>query len=194
MVSCLYAECFLLAVFFPLLQVGAKNKGGLYSFDVRDIHNQVTSLEQYRGKISLVVNVASECGYTDEHYRHLTEIYNELTIEKNEPFTVLAFPCNQFGNQEPDNNEEILKFAQTNYAATFPIFGKTNVAGRNPDPIYGYIKDSFHSEPTWNFWKYLIDEKGAVINGWGPRVTVKDIKENIVGAIKKLKTKSHGEL
>lgn len=83
--------------------------------------------------------MASECGYTDEHYKQLTQLQSELAEEKKEPFTVLGFPCNQFGNQEPYDNEAIQKFAKDQYDSNFPIFHKIDVIGNDIDAVYGFL-------------------------------------------------------
>ena len=87
-----------------------------------------------------MVNLASECGYTDTHYQELAAIYKELALKRKQPFTVLGFPCNQFGEQEPHDNKEIEKFARETYGVEFPIFGKLDVTGLTADPAFRYLK------------------------------------------------------
>ena len=99
-----------------------------------------------------MVNLASECGYTDSHYRELTSLYNELATEKGKPFSILGFPCNQFGEQEPHDNEEIEKFATETYGARFPIFAKTNVADLAANPAFRYLKG-------WRFFIKILTVK-----------------------------------
>ncbi|KAJ8305471.1 hypothetical protein KUTeg_016016 [Tegillarca granosa] len=139
---------------------------------------KITPLNKYRGQVTLVVNVASECGYTDGHYKALVQLQNELGGQGK--FNVLAFPCNQFGGQEPQDNAAILRFAQTNYKVKFPIFAKINVINTNVPPVWKFLIEKSGHAPTWNFWKYLIDGNGQVINAWGPWVSVEQIKADVV--------------
>uniref|UniRef100_H2YSH1 Glutathione peroxidase n=1 Tax=Ciona savignyi TaxID=51511 RepID=H2YSH1_CIOSA len=186
-------KLFVLLVVCLLQGTNASNKQhGFYDYDVKTFDGETVSLKQYAGKISLVVNVASECGYTDEHYKELTALHNELTA-KNEPFTVLAFPCNQFGEQEPHDDTEIQQFAKDFYKASFPIFAKIDVRERDAHPAYQFLRMSSGVEPTWNFWKYLLDGSGNLINAWGPATQVGKIKDDVLKAIKDLKNK-HTEL
>ncbi len=111
-------------------------------------------------QVSLVVNVASECGYTDSNYRKLVQLQRDL-----EPrgFTVLAFPCNQFHGQEPAANQEILEFAMESYSINFPLFSKINVKGDNAHEVYQFLAEKTGNIPLWNFNKYLIDRDGLVV-------------------------------
>ena len=111
-------------------------------------------------QVLLIVNVASECGYTDQHYRELNELYN---IFKEDPFAILAFPCNQFGNQEPKRNSAVERFVQQNYQAKYQLFSKIQVIGENAHPLYKWLKSVTGVEPYWNFCKYLIDKEGNVV-------------------------------
>jgi len=165
----------------------------LYQLQAQDIQGNTVSLEKYQGKVSLVVNVASYCGYTDEHYRHLVSLQRELAIEKEEPFTVLAFPCNQFGEQEPLGNSDIARWCAEEYSVNFPVFSKIDVSGREKHIVYRFLMSGTGQEPTWNFWKYLVDDEGRVVDAWGPRVTPFQIKDNILQAIANAKNK-HQEL
>ncbi|KAK2142442.1 hypothetical protein LSH36_953g00063 [Paralvinella palmiformis] len=108
-----------------------------YSLSVIDAHGKTVSLEQYRGQVTLIVNVASECGFTDGHYKALVNTKNLL--KDTGKFEILAFPCNQFDGQEPKDIGEILEFAQTKYGANFPIFAKLNVHGDDVAEIYKYL-------------------------------------------------------
>ncbi|KAJ7405372.1 Glutathione peroxidase 7 [Willisornis vidua] len=107
-----------------------------YTFKVVNIRGKLVSLEKYRGSVSLVVNVASECGYTDSHYKALQQLQRDLGPYH---FNVLAFPCNQFGQQEPDSNREIESFARKTYGASFPMFSKITVSGAGAIPAYKYL-------------------------------------------------------
>nr|NP_001177280.1 glutathione peroxidase 7 precursor [Ciona intestinalis] len=182
-----------LVLLAPLFGVFSENKhNGFYDYNVKTFDGETVSLKKYIGKVSLVVNVASECGYTDEHYKELTALQNEL-VQKEQPFTVLAFPCNQFGEQEPHDNHYIQEFASSEYKASFPIFAKIDVRDRDAHPAYEFLRRSTGQEPQWNFWKYLLDGSGNVINEWGPSISVSQVKDEILKAIQKLKN-THAEL
>ncbi|XP_061169108.1 glutathione peroxidase 7-like [Saccostrea echinata] len=150
-----------------------------YSYSVKQGDKEIT-LSQYAGKVVLVVNVASECGYTDGHYRSLVRLQDKLG--SSDKFSVLAFPCNQFGKQEPGSYKEILSFAKKNYKVNFPIFSKINVMGEDVPDAWKYLIEN-SEEPTWNFWKYLVDEKGQVVRAWGPWISVDDITQDIIDVI-----------
>ncbi|XP_064928231.1 glutathione peroxidase 7 isoform X2 [Columba livia] len=112
-----------------------------YTFKVVNIRGKLVSLEKYRGSVSLVVNVASECGYTDSHYKALQQLQRDFGPYH---FNVLAFPCNQFGQQEPDTNKEIESFARKTYGASFPMFSKITVSGAGAIPAFKYLIESSH--------------------------------------------------
>ncbi|XP_065698883.2 glutathione peroxidase 7 isoform X2 [Patagioenas fasciata] len=112
-----------------------------YTFKVVNIRGKLVSLEKYRGSVSLVVNVASECGYTDSHYKALQQLQRDFGPYH---FNVLAFPCNQFGQQEPDTDKEIESFARKTYGASFPMFSKITVSGAGAIPAFKYLIDSSH--------------------------------------------------
>lgn len=126
-------------------------------------------------QVSLVVNVASKCGYTDRNYRELVRL--QQTFEPH-GFTILAFPCNQFLEQEPGSNEEILTFADA-YQATFPLFSKSDVKGENAHEVYQFLAEETGSEPLWNFNKYLIDGDGRVVQYFSHLDTFNDIKHSV---------------
>ncbi|KAK2142440.1 hypothetical protein LSH36_953g00061 [Paralvinella palmiformis] len=153
----------------------------LYSLSVLDAHGKTVSLEQYRGQVTLIVNVASECGFTDGHYKALVNTKNLL--KDTGKFEILAFPCNQFHGHEPKDIGEILEFAQTKFGANFPIFAKLNVHGDDVAEIYKYLHEKSGHSPTWNFWKYLINHNGEVIGFWGPRSDVQGIYSSIMSAV-----------
>ncbi|XP_033637059.1 glutathione peroxidase 7-like [Asterias rubens] len=154
--------------------------GNFYSHFVMDGQGREISLEVFRGKPALVVNVASECGYTQNHYEDLVWASQQPGID--EELHILAFPCNQFGQQEPKGAEEIIAFARETYGATFPIFGKIDVIGEYADPAFKYLSASSGREPDWNFWKYLIDRQGRVIDAWGPTTQVSEIYDFLLAA------------
>ncbi|XP_005091443.1 glutathione peroxidase 7 [Aplysia californica] len=155
-----------------------------YSFFAVDIDDNIVSFERYRGQVTLVVNVASECGYTDNHYKSLN-LLNQLFRETGK-FNILAFPCNQFGGQEPGTLREIHNFAYNSMGATFLLFSKINVIGQDVPPSWNYLIQQSGQPPTWNFWKYLVDHQGKVIGAWGPTVSPDQIYQYIDNAINKI--------
>ncbi|XP_044530742.1 glutathione peroxidase 7 [Gracilinanus agilis] len=154
-----------------------------YNFKVVNIRGKWVSLEKYRGSVSLVVNVASECGYTDQHYRALQQLQRDLGPHH---FNVLAFPCNQFGQQEPDTNKEIENFARKTYGVSFPMFSKIAVRGAGANAAFKYLTESSGEEPTWNFWKYLVAPNGKVVGAWDSTVSVEEIRPKIHELVGKL--------
>jgi glutathione peroxidase len=152
----------------------------IYDFTVKDINGKEVSLSEYKDKVVLVVNVASKCGYTPQ-YEGLEKIYNQF---KDKGFVILAFPCNQFGAQEPGTNNEIKEFCSANYKVTFPLFDKIDVNGDNASPLYQYLTSS---KPgimgtkaiKWNFTKFLIGKDGKAIERYGSSATPEQIAEDI---------------
>src|SRR5271157_2342535 len=141
----------------------------LYDIPLKDIDGRAASLEAYRGKVLLIVNVASKCGFTPQ-YAGLEALYQKY---KNQGFTVLGFPCNQFGRQEPGTNEEIKQFCSTKYQVSFPLFDKIEVNGKNRHALYAALagKNSvFPGRIWWNFTKFLIGRDGKVLGRFGTRV------------------------
>jgi glutathione peroxidase len=141
----------------------------IYGFKVRDISNHDISMESFRGKTLLIVNVASKCGFTPQ-YKGLEELYKKNASRGLE---VLAFPCNQFGGQEPGSEDEIKSFCEMNYGVTFPVFAKIDVNGANAAPLYSFLKSSapglLGSEAVkWNFTKFLVDKNGQVVKRYAP--------------------------
>ena len=145
------------------------------NFKATTIDGQTVDLEDYEGKVVVVVNVASECGLTPQ-YAGLQAMYDQY---KDKGFVVLAFPCNQFGSQEPGTEAEIKQFCSSKYHVNFPMFSKVDVNGEQAAPIYKYLTGK-DLQPvgtgkiSWNFEKFLIDRKGNVIGRFSPRTTPKD--------------------
>ena len=140
----------------------------IYDFNVTTIEGNEISLSQYEGKVLLIVNVASECGFTKQ-YKGLEELYRKY---KHKGLVVLGFPSNQFGAQEPGTEEEIATFCRVNYGVTFPMFSKIDVNGINVEPLYAYLKSEktgfFDTKSIkWNFTKFLVNHKGEVIERFG---------------------------
>jgi glutathione peroxidase len=141
----------------------------VYDFTVEDIHGKPVNLSRYKGKVLLIVNVASKCGFTPQ-YKGLEALYEKL---KGKGLEILGFPCNQFGAQEPGTAEEIESFCELNYGVTFPLFAKIDVNGKNAAPLYRYLKSVkpglLGSEAIkWNFTKFLVDRKGNVVERYAP--------------------------
>ena len=143
-----------------------------------------TDLSAYRGKVLLVVNVASRCGFTPQ-YEGLEELQRKFG---DRGFTVLGFPCNQFGSQEPGNAEEIASFCKLTYDVTFPLMGKIDVNGPQAAPIYQKLKSDapglLGSEAIkWNFTKFLVDRSGKVVKRYAPQTKPQDIQRDIEGLL-----------
>jgi glutathione peroxidase len=141
------------------------------------------TLEEFRGKVLLIVNTASKCGFTPQ-YEELQKIYEELGNEK---FEILAFPCNQFGNQEPGSNDEVVNFCSLNYGVTFSIMEKVDVNGENAHPVYKFLKDEvnglINKSVKWNFTKFLVDKDGKVVERFSPTTKPFKIKGKIQNLI-----------
>jgi glutathione peroxidase len=159
---------------------------GIYTFTLNSIDGQPTPLANYKGKVVLVVNVASQCGYTPQ-YSALEATYEKY---KDKGFVILGFPANNFGAQEPGTNEEIKTFCTRKYSVTFPMYSKISVKGADQAPLYAYLtKDTgtgISGEIKWNFTKFLVDRNGNVVQRFEPEVTP-DSKEVIAAIEKQLK-------
>jgi len=138
---------------------------------MEDVH-----MSKYKGLVIMVVNLASECGYTDSNYRQLVDLQRSYDPNR---FVVLGFPCNQFGKQEPKNNKFIREFSQENYKVNFQMFGKVKTIGQYSHPIYKWLKEQSNKEPTWNFNKYLIDKRGNVVRFASAYVLPFDMEDDI---------------
>lgn len=175
----------------------------IYDFNVKDTEGNDVSLSEYEGKVLLIVNSATECGFTPQ-YNELTDIYNEF---KDDGFTILDFPCNQFGQQAPGTGEEIKEACRLNFLVEYPIFEKIDVNGENEDPLYTYLKsektfegfDEDHelaaviadvvskidsdyennSDIKWNFTKFLVDREGNVVKRYEPTKDLRCVKKDI---------------
>lgn len=142
----------------------------IYDFKVKNAKGQEVNLDQYKGKLLLVVNVASECGFTPQ-YEGLQKLYEQYASKGLE---ILGFPCNQFGGQEPGSNDEIQGFCTGRFGVRFPIFAKIDVNGSNADPVYSYLKQEapgiLGTEAIkWNFTKFLVGKDGKVIRRYAPQ-------------------------
>ncbi|KAG8437325.1 hypothetical protein GDO86_008142 [Hymenochirus boettgeri] len=162
-----------------------------YSYEVKDSRGRAVSLSKYRGKATLVVNVASACQYTEVNYRALQELHREYGPSH---FTVLAFPCNQFGDSEPGSNQEIDAFAKGNYGVTFPIFSKIKILGTEAEPAFRFLVESTKKEPRWNFWKYLVNAEGQVVKFWRPEENIESIRHDVASIVRELIMKKKEDL
>lgn len=151
----------------------------LFDFEINDINGKPFDWNTVKGKKILIVNTASECGYTF-HYEPLEEMYQTF---KNKNFVVLGFPCNDFGAQEPGTETEIVSFCQKNYGVTFPMMSKVAILGDNPHPIYKWLTSETNTEVAWNFQKYLVNGNGEVEKMIAHRVLPND--EEIISWIEK---------
>ena len=152
----------------------------IYDFAVKDIHGKDQNLDRYKGKVMLIVNVASKCGFTPQ-YKGLEALYEKM---HDRGLEVLGFPCNQFGAQEPGTEKEIESFCELNYGVTFPLYAKIDVNGDKAAPLYKYLKKQkpglLGSEAIkWNFTKFLVDRKGKVVERYAPNVEPKAIAADI---------------
>jgi glutathione peroxidase len=153
----------------------------IYDFEVVTIDGRQERLDVYRGRVLLVVNVASRCGFTPQ-YAGLEALYRKY-LEHG--FTVLGFPCDQFGKQEPGNETEIKEFCRLSYDVTFPLFAKIEVNGPTAHPLYVYLKSARRgflgtNAIKWNFTKFLVDRNGNVVRRFGPMVRPEKIEKDLL--------------
>lgn len=158
--------------------------GGVYDFEVKRLNGDPVKLSEYRGKALLIVNTASQCGFTPQ-YAGLEALYEKF---KARGLEILGFPCNQFGKQEPGSSEEIAEFCSVNYGVTFPMFEKIDVNGKNTHPLYRYLKGEARgvlgSEPIkWNFTKFLANREGEVVKRYGSTTKPEQIEADIEAAL-----------
>lgn len=152
----------------------------IYEFSCKDSSGQTIDLSDFKGKTLLIVNTASQCGFTPQ-YEGLEKLQNNYSSEV---FSVLAFPCNQFGGQEPGTNEQITEFCSLNYGNTFPIFSKIDVNGENAHPLFNFLTSEKKGllgtqKIKWNFTKFLINKDGEPVNRYGSSTTPEQIQSDI---------------
>lgn len=151
----------------------------VYAFSARTISGEEKSLSDYEGRVLLIVNTASRCGFTPQ-YRELQQLY---VTYRNRGLEILAFPCNQFANQEPGSEEEIQKFCETNYNVTFPLFSKVKVKGPEAHPLFKYLTEKspgvLGKEIKWNFTKFLVNRRGEVVKRYAPQTSPRRIAKDI---------------
>jgi glutathione peroxidase len=156
----------------------------IYDFKVRTIDGKETTLEPYKGKVMLIVNVASQCGFTPQ-YDGLEKLHEELGPKG---FSVLGFPCNQFGKQEPGGEADIKTFCETKFGIKFPMFSKVDVNGEEAHPLYNYLKAKAKGllgtqAVKWNFTKFLVDRDGKVLKRFPPTATPEKIRADVEKAL-----------
>ena len=152
----------------------------VFDFTVHDIHGKPVKLDRYKGKVLLVVNTASKCGFTPQ-YKGLEALYRKW---HDKGFEILGFPCNQFGAQEPGSADEIASFCEVNYGVTFPLFAKIEVNGDGAAPLYKFLKKEMPgllgSEAIkWNFTKFLVDRGGGIVERYAPNTEPASIAADI---------------
>ncbi|XP_071706184.1 probable phospholipid hydroperoxide glutathione peroxidase [Rutidosis leptorrhynchoides] len=162
------------------LHIFNQSKQSVYDFSVKDAKGQEVDLSKFRGKVLLIGNVASQCGFTNSNYPELTTLYLRY---KDQGLEILAFLSNQFNGQEPGSNEEIQEFVCTRFKAEYPIFGKVDVNGKAADPLYTFLRSSkgglLGDSIKWNFTKFLVDSEGKVVDRYAPTTTPLSIEKDI---------------
>ncbi|PID61410.1 MAG: glutathione peroxidase [Ignavibacteriae bacterium] len=169
--------------FFGLFSKGGEHKPNIHNIEVKDINLNTIKLSEYKGKVLLIVNVASKCGFTKQ-YEGLQELYEKY---KDKGFVVLGFPCNDFGGQEPGTNEEIKEFCSLNFNVIFPMFDKVKVLGDEKHPLFEILTNNTatgKSDIKWNFEKFIIDKDGNVVDRF--RSITKPMSSKITKIIEEL--------
>lgn len=155
----------------------------IYEFKMKDATGNEVSMADYKGKVLLIVNTATGCGFTPQ-YEGLQDLYEKY---RDAGFEILDFPCNQFGNQAPGTEEEIVDFCQSRYGVTFPQFAKIEVNGDNEHPLYTYLKSQkggiMGSNIKWNFTKFLVDREGKVVERFAPTATPEKLEDKVKGLL-----------
>ena len=152
----------------------------VHDFTVDDIHGKPVPLDRYKGELLLIVNVASQCGFTPQ-YKGLEALYEKF---HGKGLEVLGFPCNQFGAQEPGDEKAIEQFCEINYGVTFPLFAKVDVNGDDASPLFKHLKSAkkgiLGSEAIkWNFTKFLVDREGNVVERFAPKTEPKELEADV---------------
>ncbi|XP_027082798.1 probable glutathione peroxidase 8 [Coffea arabica] len=163
-----------------MASLSEKAPQSVYDFTVKDAKGNDVDLSIYAGKVLLIVNVASKCGFTNSNYTELNELYQKY---KDQGLEILGFPCNQFGQQEPGSNDEIVDFVCTRFKSEFPIFDKIEVNGENSAPIYKFLKKGkwglIGDNIQWNFAKFLVDKNGQAVDRYYPTTSPLTIERDI---------------
>ncbi|XP_060737410.1 probable glutathione peroxidase 8 isoform X2 [Tachysurus vachellii] len=148
-------------------------------------------ISRNRKHVSLVVNVASHSEQTEENYRELQELHRALGSTH---FTVLAFPCAQYGDTEPGTGRDAEAFARSNYAVTFPFFNMIKIMGSEVEPAFRFLTDSVQQIPKWNFWKFLVSAEGQVLRVWKPEEPMEEIRKEATALVREIILKKRHEL
>lgn len=160
----------------------------VYDYSAKTISGEDKSLSDFKGKVLLIVNTASKCGFTPQ-YEDLQNLYKEY---HDQGFEILGFPCNQFGKQEPGSEQDIESFCQKNYGVTFPMFAKVDVKGDNAHPLFKYLiqeaSGMLSDQIKWNFTKFLVDREGQVIDRFAPQTKPGKMKSDIEKALNEIAT------
>ncbi|KAL2008291.1 hypothetical protein VTN00DRAFT_8273 [Thermoascus crustaceus] len=167
-----------------------------FDFEPVDKKGDPFPLSSLKGKVILAVNTASKCGFTPQ-FKGLESLYQSIQSKHPDSFTVLGFPCNQFGGQDPGSNDEIQSFCQVNYGVTFPVLGKTEVNGDNASPLWEWMKTEMPGimglkRVKWNFEKFLISADGKVVGRWASTTKPESLEETILKEIEKAKAGNKG--
>ena len=176
----------ILTILLTFSSINAKEKKmSIYDFNVKTIDAQEISMSKYKGKVLLIVNVASRCGFTSQ-YEGLEKLFEKY---KNEDFMVLGFPSNQFANQEPESNDKIKEFCSLTYDVKFDMFAKVDVNGENEAPIYKFLKSNQKGilgteNIKWNFTKFLVDKEGNILDRYASTTTPESIEKDIIKLLK----------
>lgn len=171
----------LLFTSISFLMITNERTGSIYQYELNTIDGENISLSDFEGEVLLIVNTASECGYTPQ-YEGLQELYETFS---DQGFKVLGFPANNFGGQEPGTDEEIAEFCQVNYGVTFPMFSKISVKGDDQHPLFTYLTSAdnpdFTGDISWNFEKFLVDRNGNVVRRF--KSNVEPMSDELTNAV-----------
>ena len=175
----------LLIMLFLTSIIAKENNMSIYDFNVKTIDGEEVSMSKYKGKVLLIVNVASKCGFTSQ-YEGLENLYEKY---KNQDFMVLGFPSNQFANQEPESNDKIKEFCSLTYEVKFDMFSKIDVNGENEAPLYKFLKSNQKGilgteNIKWNFTKFLVDKEGNIVDRYASTTTPESIEKDIIKLLK----------
>ena len=175
----------LLIMLFLTSIIAKENNMSIYDFNVKTIDGEEVSMSKYKGKVLLIVNVASKCGFTSQ-YEGLENLYEKY---KNQDFMVLGFPSNQFANQEPESNDKIKEFCSLTYEVKFDMFSKIDVNGENEAPLYKFLKSNQKGilgteNIKWNFTKFLVDKNGVIVDRFGSATSPEKNEKDIINLLK----------
>lgn len=169
----------LLVLLFSSVGTAFAEESSIYDITVLNLDNDETTLEEYQGKVLLIVNTATKCGYTSQ-YEGLEKLYEAY---REQGFEILDFPCNQFLNEAPGDNAEIDNFCKKNYDTQFPRFAKLKVNGKDESPLYTFLKSQKEGKIKWNFTKFLISRDGEVLERFEPGVEPAELEDAIKTAL-----------